>query len=74
MFRINKNFQPNTITIHQHDCVIASVNPLILLESKFCIKYNARLTGGNDRYMMNEKLNPPAMLGRLEEDVSGMRK
>jgi hypothetical protein len=23
---------------------------------------------------MNEKLNPPAMLGRLEEDVSGMRK
>ena len=24
--------------------------------------------------MVNEKLNPPAMLGRLEEDVSGMRK
>ena len=23
---------------------------------------------------LNEKLNPPAMLGRLEEDVSGMRK
>ena len=23
---------------------------------------------------VNEKLNPPAMLGRLEEDVSGMRK
>ena len=25
-------------------------------------------------HWMNEKLNPPAMLGRLEEDVSGMRK
>ena len=24
--------------------------------------------------LVNEKLNPPAMLGRLEEDVSGMRK
>ena len=36
----------------------------------------------NERYIkyfgsikvLNEKLNPPAMLGRLEEDVSGMRK
>ena len=26
------------------------------------------------RFFMNDKLNPPAMLGRLEEDVSGMRK
>jgi hypothetical protein len=27
-----------------------------------------------EKLSMNEKLNPPAMLGRLEEDVSGMRK
>ena len=28
----------------------------------------------NGTARLNEKLNPPAMLGRLEEDVSGMRK
>jgi hypothetical protein len=27
-----------------------------------------------DVLQLNEKLNPPAELGRLEEDVSGMRK
>ena len=32
------------------------------------------LTGITVEQSLNEKLNPPAKLGRLEEDVSGMRK
>lgn len=40
-----------------------------LSKSKYCALWQCPKMA-----WLNEKLNPPAMLGRLEEDVSGMRK
>ena len=75
LFAICLKEHPEYVSAIRFDLNDDGIDEMLVSEAdKFPTKAILYVLSKDGSRLLNEKLNPPAMLGRLEEDVSGMRK